>query len=233
MRQLTSQRGHAIRTWPNSERPREKLAHAGPAALSDAELLAIFLRVGVTGQSAVDLGHTLIRHFGSLRALLNASRTDLEAVHGMGPAKIAQLHAISELIQRALAEQLRNNTYLESPTAVRNYLKLLIGARPYEVFVCLYLDARHRLIRAEESARGTLTQTVVYPREIAKQALLLNAASLIVAHNHPSGTVAASPADQHLTQQLQTVLALFDIKLLDHFIVASNAILSFSEKGWI
>ncbi|WP_308710177.1 DNA repair protein RadC [Mycoavidus sp. HKI] len=233
MRQLDNGTSHPIHAWPNSERPREKLANAGPAALSNAELLAIFLRVGVAGQSAVDLGRTLINHFGSLRALLNASHADLNAVHGMGPAKIAQLHAISELIQRALAEELRNNTYLESPTAVRDYLKLLIGTRPYEVFVCLYLDARHRLIRAEESSRGTLTQTTVYPREITRQALLLNAASLIVAHNHPSGTVAASPADQHLTKQLQAVLALFEIKLLDHFIVASNAILSFSEHGWL
>jgi DNA repair protein RadC len=220
-----------INRWPADERPREKLAATGAAALSDAELLAIFLRVGVPGQSAVDLGRTLLMRFGSLRALLSAANKELRTVHGMGLAKIAQLHAIGELAQRALAEELQHNTALDSPAAVRDYLRLLIGTLPHEVFVCLYLNARHHLICTRESSRGTLTHTAVYPREIARQALQFNAAALIIAHNHPSGSAEPSAADTQLTEQLAITLALFDIKLLDHFVVASNTISSFVEQG--
>ncbi len=224
---------NTITDWPILERPREKLASAGAAALSDAELLAIFLRTGVAGQNAVDLGRALLSHFGSLRTLLSASAANLKKIRGMGAAKVAQLHAIGELVQRSLIEELRQSTCFDSPDSVRDYLKLLLGARPYEVFVCLYLDVRYRLICAKEMSRGTLSHTAVYPREIAKEALALNAAALIVAHNHPSGATEPSAADRQLTQQLHTALDLFDIKLLDHFIIAANSILSFSERGWL
>ncbi len=224
---------HTIDRWPTLERPREKLATNGASTLSDAELLAIFLRVGVEGQSAVDLARVLISRFGSVRALLSAPSDELNAVRGIGPAKIAQLHAIGALTQRALAEELRSTASFDSPNTVRDYLKLLIGTRPYEVFVCLYLDARHCLIRAEESSHGALTHTAVYPQKIARQALLCNAVALIVAHNHPSGKAEPSPSDLHLTKQLKTALALFDIRLLDHFIISSNSIMSFVEQNML
>ncbi len=220
-----------IHAWPKLERPREKLLAEGAATLSNAELLAIFLRTGVKGCSAVDLGRSLINSFGSLRELLSAPAEALEKVHGLGAAKIAQLQAISELVHRSLAEELKESTFFESPAAVRNYLRLLIGARQQEIFVCLYLDARHRLICAREVAHGTLTRTVVYPREIVREALQLHAASLIIAHNHPSGGVTPSEADKELTQVLHMVLKVMDIRLLDHFIVSNNKILSFSETS--
>src|SRR5260363_16668 len=166
----------------------------------------------------------------TLRAPLSAPSDELNAVRGIGPAKIAQLHAIGALTQRALAEELRSTASFDSPDVVRDYLKLLIGTRSYEVFVCLYLDARHCLIRAEESSHGTLTHTAVYPQKIARQALLCNAVALIVAHNHPSGNAEPSPSDFHLTKQLQAALALFDIRLLDHFVVSANSIMSFVEQ---
>lgn len=224
---------NTIVRWPVSERPREKLASLGAASLSTAELLAIFLRTGLPGQNAVDLSHALLQRFGSLRAILGASTAQLNSIRGIGSAKIAQLHAIGELTQRALIEELQENTCFDSPSAVRDYLKLFIGTRPYEVFTCLYLDVRYRLIIAKEVSRGTLTQTAVYPREIAKEAISLNAAALIVAHNHPSGVTEPSEADKNLTRHLQTALEFFDIRLLDHFIVASNNVLSFSEQGLI
>lgn len=224
---------HTIDCWPKLERPREKLAAHGAAALSDSELLAIFLRVGVEGQSAVDLARDLINRFGSLRALLSASSDNLRSVRGIGPAKVAQLHAIGALTQRALAEELQNTVSFDSPSAVRDYLKLMIGTQPHEVFVCLYLDARNGLICSKEESQGSLTHTPVYPQKIVRRALLLNAVSLIIAHNHPSGTAEPSASDLHLTKQLQTALALFDIRLLDHFVIAANSIMSFLEHKLI
>src|SRR5260364_134111 len=229
-RRKKAHQNHTIDRWPKLERPREKLATNGASTLSDAELLAIFLRVGVEGQGAVDLARGLISRFGSVRALLSAPSDELNAVRGIGPATIAQWHAIGALTQRALAEELRSTASFDSPDVVRDYLKLLIGTRSYEVFVCLYLDARHCLIRAEESSHGTLTHTAVYPQKIARQALLCNAVALIVAHNHPSGNAEPSPSDFHLTKQLQAALALFDIRLLDHFVVSANSIMSFVEQ---
>ncbi len=220
-----------IHAWPKLERPREKLMMQGAAALSNAELLAIFLRTGVKGKSAVDVARNLINNFGSLRALLSAPVEVLATMQGLGHAKVAQLHAMSELVHRSLAEELKESSFFESPLAVRNYLKLLIGTRQQEVFVCLYLDARHRLICAREVAHGTLTRTAVYPREIVREALQLHAASLIIAHNHPSGGVIPSEADKALTQTLHLVLSVLDIRLLDHFIVSNNNILSFSEAA--
>ncbi|MBO4121521.1 DNA repair protein RadC [Cupriavidus gilardii] len=218
-----------IPDWPASERPREKLLQAGAAALSDAELLAVFLRVGVPGKSAVDVARDLIAAFGSLTGLLAASLPELSRVRGIGTAKYAQLQAVVELTRRALAEQLAMAPGLESPQAVRDYLRLSLAQRPYEVFLCLFLDARNRLLAAEELFRGTLTQTSVHPREVARQALAHNAAAVIVAHNHPSGNPAPSPADLAMTKTLAHSLALIDVHVLDHFIVAGNTTYSLAE----
>jgi len=172
-----------------------------------------------------------LARFGSVHSLLGASASSIGSVPGIGEAKQAQLLAVLELSRRALAEQLRDSTLLNSPQIVRDFLRLFIGVRAYEVFVCLFLDSRHRLIRVEESSRGTLTHTAVYPREIAREALSVNAAGLIVAHNHPSGEVRPSSADRHLTQKLSETLALIEVKLLDHLIVGENAVFSFAEYG--
>jgi DNA repair protein RadC len=207
------------------------LLRDGTGSLSDGELLAVILRMGCRGQSAVDLGQALLARFGSMHGLLSASPKEIRAVHGIGLAKSAQLQAILELARRTLTERLRDNTALDSPEVVRNYLRLFIGVRSYEVFVCLYLDSKHRLIRTVEASRGTLTHTAVYPREIAREALALNAAGLIVAHNHPSGDARPSAADRHLTQRLSETLQLIEVKLLDHLIVGENVVFSFAERG--
>lgn len=221
----------AITDWPEGERPREKLLTKGPAALSDAELLAIFLRVGVTGKSAVDLARELLTRFGSLSALFAAELAEFTETPGMGPAKFAQLKAVREMARRALQEEMRGGDVLGSPQTVRDYLRLTLAERPHEVFMAVFLDAQNRVIAMEELFRGTLTQTSVYPREVVKHALQHNAASLIFAHNHPSGNAEPSSADQQLTGTLQQALKLVDVRVLDHFIVAGNTILSFAERG--
>jgi DNA repair protein RadC len=223
----------AISDWPEDERPRERLLRDGAQALSDAELLAIFLRVGVKGKSAVDLARDLLASCdGSLSRLAAASVAELQRIAGMGPAKAAQLKATLELSRRALLEEMASRDVLSSPREVRDYLRLKLAALPYEVFMVLLLDAQNRLIRSEELFRGTLTQTSVYPREIVKLALAHNAAALILAHNHPSGVAEPSRADEQLTLSLRQALALVDVKVLDHFIVAGNAApLSFAERG--
>jgi DNA repair protein RadC len=223
----------AITDWPTDQRPRERLIHHGPQALSDAELLAVFLRVGVSGKSAVDLGRDMVTHFGSLNGLFSASLDDFSALNGLGPAKFAQLQAVMELARRALAEELEVGLPLNSPQTVTQYLQLLLAAKPYESFAVLFLDVKNRLIACEELFRGTLTHTSVYPREVIKTALAHNAAALIVAHNHPSGTPEPSAADHALTQALKQALALVDIRLLDHFIVAGKRSYSFAEHGQI
>jgi DNA repair protein RadC len=220
-----------INDWPEGERPREKLLLRGPAALSDAELLAIFLRVGTRGQSAIDVGRKLIMRFGSLGALIAAHGDEIAEVPGVGPAKCAQLKAAVELGRRALAETARESDALSSPQAVRDYLRLSLEGREHEVFVAVFLDAQNRVIVAEELFRGTLTQTSVYPREVVKSALRHNAASVIFAHNHPSGVAEASQADQALTESLKRALALVDIRVLDHFIVGRGRTFSFAERG--
>jgi DNA repair protein RadC len=220
-----------IRDWPRHQRPREKLLREGAATLSDSELLAIVLRIGVPGQSAVELGHALLVKFGSIQALMSAQAKQLRAVRGIGPAKQTQLQAALELAKRMLSPPLRDSIALDSPGAVYDYLRLLLAARAYEAFVCLYLDSRNRLIRIEESSRGTLTHTAVYPREIAREALAHNAAALIVAHNHPSGDARPSNADRHLTQRLKSTLELLDVRLLDHLIIGSGGVFSFAEGG--
>jgi len=222
----------AITDWPESERPRERLLQHGAGALSDAELLAIFLRVGVKGASAVDLARTLLGHFGSLNRLFGASAAEFAAIPGMGDAKYAQLQAVLELARRALREEIAAGDALTSPRAVRDWLRLTLAALPHEVFMVLLLDAQNRLIAAEELFRGTLTQTSVHPREVVKLALSHNAAGAILAHNHPSGVAEPSRADEALTQALKQALALVDVRLLDHFIVAGAADpLSFAERG--
>jgi DNA repair protein RadC len=222
-----------ITDWPAHERPRERLLAGGAASLSDAELLAIFLRVGVSGMSAVDLARSMLEHFDNrIQRLIGASIGELSKVHGIGPAKAAQLKATLELARRALAEDLDERNLFESPTAVRDWLKLQLGALRREVFWALWLDARNRLIAKEELFVGTLTHTSVFPREIVRRALEHNAAAVLFAHNHPSGAAEPSSADLKLTDKLRETLALIDVKVLDHFIVAGNAApLSFAERG--
>jgi len=220
----------AITDWPAGERPREKLLQQGATALSDAELLAIFLRVGVTGKSAVDLARDLLSRFGSLNGIFAASEMEISQVHGMG-SKYVQLQAIFEMSRRALAEQMRARDVLSSPQQVRDYLCLKLGGLTREVFVVMFLDAQNRVLAKEELFSGTLTQTSVYPREVVKRALHHNAASVIFAHNHPSGIADQSRADELLTESLKQAMALVDIRVLDHFIVAGNTTLSFAEKG--
>ncbi|MBI4741215.1 MAG: DNA repair protein RadC [Betaproteobacteria bacterium] len=222
----------AISDWPEDERPRERLLAQGASVLSDAELLAIFLRVGVRGKSAVDLARELIGEFGGLNRLFVATQAEFSAVRGMGPAKYAQLQAVLEMARRTLGEEMRQGALFSSPGAVRDYLRLHLAGLPYEVFFALWLDAQNRLIADEELFRGTLTQTSVYPREVVKAALRHNAAAVVLAHNHPSGLAEPSRADELLTRELTRALALVDVRVLDHFIVAGQAQpLSFSERG--
>ncbi len=221
----------AISHWPAAERPRERLLALGASVLSDAELVALFLRTGVAGKSAVELARELLSRFGGLRGLLSADQAALRAIRGLGNAKLAQLAAVLELARRSLGEEIHSRSALTSPQAVRDYLRLALGTREHEVFLTLFLDAQHRVIVAEELFRGTLTQTSVYPREIVKAALRANAAAVIFAHNHPSGVAEPSQADELLTRQLKEALAMVDVRVLDHFIVAGRSTLSFAERG--
>ena len=218
----------AISDWPLAERPRERLLAQGAGSLSDAELLAVILRTGLPGKSAVELGRDLLARFKDVAGLLAA---DLRNVKGLGPAKRAQFAAAMELARRSLQDGMRSANALTSPGAVRDYLRLAIARREHEVFVCLWLDAQHRVISFDELFRGTLTQTSVYPREIVKAGLKANAAAVIFAHNHPSGVAQPSQADELLTRNLKEALSLVDIKVLDHFIVAGHQALSFAERG--
>ena len=220
-----------IKDWPAAERPREKLLEQGAGALSDAELLAIFLRVGVVGKSAVDLARDLLTQFGSLNAIFSASESELTHVHGMGASKYVQLQAIFEMSRRALGEQLQEKNVFESPQQVHDFLVLKLGNLNKEVFLVLFLDAQHRLQATEEMFSGSLMQTSVYPREVVKRAMHHNAAAVIFAHNHPSGVAKQSQADELITKQLKQALALVDVKVLDHFIVAGNQTMSFVERG--
>ena len=221
----------AITDWPADERPREKLMQKGVSALSDAELLAIFLRVGVVGKSAVDLARDLLNAFGSLNAIFNASAHQISALHGMGLSKYCQLQAIFEMSRRALSEKLQQQDIFKSPKQVRDYLCLALGNEAREIFMVLFLDPQNRVQAKESLFEGTLTQANVYPREVVKRALYHNAASVIFAHNHPSGIAEPSRADENLTQALKSALALVDVRVLDHFIVAGNSIISFAERG--
>jgi DNA repair protein RadC len=218
-----------ISEWLPADRPRERLLAQGAGALSDAELVAVLLRSGVRGKSAVDLARDLLKQYHGLSRMLEAP--DLEHVKGLGPAKRAQLAAAIELVRRSLQEKLKEGTALTSPGAVRDLLRLKLASRREEAFVCLWLDAQHRVIDVEEAFSGTLTQTSVYPREIVKRALHYNAAAVIFAHNHPSGVAQPSQADELLTRNLRDALALVEVRVLDHFIVAGNQAVSFAERG--
>jgi DNA repair protein RadC len=223
-----------IADLPLDERPREKLLDKGPDALSDAELVAIFLRTGVHGRSAIDLARDALERCGrSLSTLLAAERKRFNRLPGFGAAKYAQLHAVLEMSRRALRETIDRGSALSSPQSVRDYLRLKLHGKQHEVFVAVFLDAQNRVLEVEELFRGTLTQTSVFPREIVKRALHFNAAAVIFAHNHPSGVAEPSRADEALTQTLKHTLALVDVKVLDHFVVGGDAAMSFAERGLI
>jgi DNA repair protein RadC len=221
----------SIQDWPLAERPREKLLTQGPVALSDAELLAVFLRIGSRGKTAVDLARDLLTEFDGLRGILTADRQHLCAAHGIGDAKYAQLQAVLEMARRHLGQRLRRGDPLTDPAATREYLAAALRDLRHEVFACLYLDTRHRVIAWEELFRGTLDGTSVHPREVVRQALNHNAAALIFAHNHPSGVAEPSDADRRLTRRLREALALVDIRVLDHFVVGDGETVSFAERG--
>jgi len=221
----------AITDWPLQERPRERLLANGAESLSDAELIAIFLRTGVKGRTALDVARELLARFGSVSALFAADLPALRATAGLGGAKCAQLAAVMEMARRALRDSLNRGNALNSPRAVRDYLRLRLQDRPHEIFVGVFLDAQNRVLAVEELFRGTLTQTSVYPREVVKRALHHNAAAVIFAHNHPSGVAEPSRSDEALTQALKQALALVDVKVLDHFVVGGGAAMSFAERG--
>lgn len=221
----------AITDWPAEERPREKLIKRGPAALSDAELLAIFLRTGSRGKTAVDLARELLDEFGSLRALLEASQTSFCRAKGLGVAKFVQLQATLEMGRRHLDERLRRGDALSNPQETRLFLSARLRDYPHEVFACLFLDNRHRVIRFEELFVGTIDGASVHPREVVKRALHHNAAAVILAHNHPSGVADPSVADCQITRRLRDALGLVDIRLLDHFVVGDGELTSFAENG--
>lgn len=223
----------SILHWPEEERPREKMLLRGPAALSDAELLAIFLRTGVKGKSAVDIARELLTQFGSLRGLLEANRKQFCAGPGLGTAKYVQLQATVEMSRRYLAETLQRGDTLSNPHDTRQFLLAKLRDLPHEVFACLFLDNRHRVMSFDEMFQGTINGASVYPREIVKRALHHNAAAMILAHNHPSGIAEPSKADRSLTQQLKEALALVDVRVLDHIVVGDGVTVSFAERGWL
>lgn len=233
-----------ITSLPTDAQPREKLLARGPAALADAELLAILLRTGIAGKNVLQMAQELLEPpalnrttgqtnggFGGIAGLLHASASELSRIKGLGPAKRAELVAVLELARRALAQQLREREVFNSPGAVQNYLQLHLAAKGHEVFAVLFLDSGHRLLAMEELFRGTLTQTSVYPREVVLRALHHQAAAVVLAHNHPSGSVQPSRADEALTQNLKTTLALVDVRVLDHVIVAPGRALSMAQEG--
>ena len=236
-----------IKDLPPDARPREKLLARGPSALSDAELLALLLRTGIAGKGVLQMADELLQlktnaagdaqaggfsgGFDGIAGLLQASSEDLKRVKGLGPAKRAEILAVLELARRAMAQQLKERTVFATPGIVKEYLQLQLSAKPHEVFAVLFLDVKHRMIAMEELFRGTLTQTSVYPREVVLRALHHNAASVVLAHNHPSGSAQPSSADESLTRTLKAALALIDIRVIDHIIVGTGEVFSFAEKG--
>lgn len=220
-----------LKDWPEALRPREKLLAHGPAALTDAELLALLLRTGTAGRGVLLLADDLLRRFGGVAGLLNAPLADLAGCHGLGPAKRAELAAVAELAQRSLQQRLRDAPVFDSPQRVKDFLAMKLRALPHEVFAVLFLDSQHRLIEYRPMFQGTLAQTSVYPREVVKLALALNAGAVILAHNHPSGVAEPSRADEFLTQSLKSALALVDVRVLDHLVVGAAQVVSFAERG--
>ena len=222
-----------IKDWQAEDRPREKLLLRGSASLTDAELLAIFLRTGTIGKTAVDLARDLLTNFGSLKALLDADQEHFCLAHGLGSAKYAQLQAVMEMAKRHFKEIIQRGNALTSPEITRAYLSAQLRGYSYEVFACLFLDNQHRVIQLDELFRGTIDGASVYPREVVKQALHHNAAAVIFAHNHPSGVTEPSQADKQITEKLKKALDLFDIRVLDHFIIGDGEPYSFAEHGLI
>jgi len=223
----------SIRSWPLAERPREKMLTQGADSLSDAELLAIFLRTGVQGASAIDVSRELIARAGSLRRLLNMSKQQLCEFKGIGPTKYVQLQAALELGRRYLYEQIERGQVINSPSISKDYLQMKLRDKPYEVFFVMFLDAKHRIIHHQEMFRGTIDGASVPIREVVKDGLECNAAAMIVAHNHPSGVAEPSKSDRVLTQTLLMALQMVGIKLLDHFVVGDGEVVSFAELGWM
>ena len=216
---------------PSDARPCEKILALGPAALADAELIALLLRTGFKGVSVLQLAQQMLDAFGGLAGLLNAQPADLKRIKGLGPAKRAEMAAVIELARRSLTRELAQRPVLADPAQVKAFLKLQLGRHEHEVFAVLFLDAHHHLLKLEEMFRGTLTQTSVYPREVVRRALLLNAGALIFAHNHPSGLAEPSRADEYLTQTLRTALQLVDVRVLDHLVVGRGQVVSMAERG--
>jgi DNA repair protein RadC len=220
-----------LKDLPAAARPRERLLANGAVALADAELIALLLRTGLPGLSVLQMAQQMLDRFGGVAGLVRASVDDLKGIKGLGPAKRAEIAAVIELARRALTQQLAVRPAFERPADVKDYLALQLGERAFEVFAVLFLDAQQRLIKFEEMFRGTLTQTSVYPREIVKRALELHAASVVLAHNHPSGAAEPSRADEFLTQSLKSALALVDVRVLDHLVVGRGTVVSFAERG--
>jgi len=221
----------AICDWPENERPREKLLKQGAQALSDAELLAIFLRVGIRGKTALDLARELIKHYGSLKALLDSGLSEFCLFPGMGPAKYVQLKASLEMSKRYFYDEMRESCFISSPQASKQFLVNALGDCKTEVFACLFLDTQHKILSFEELFYGTLDSASVYPREVVRKVIEKNAAAVIFCHNHPSGSNTASEADIQLTRCLKSALDLIDVRVLDHMIVARNQVMSFAEHG--
>ena len=223
----------SIADWPREERPREKLLARGPGVLSNAELLALFIHTGTRGYSAVDLARMALAQTQGLRGLLDLDPDRLATISGIGPARSALLKAAIELATRYLEERIRRSDALTSPAHTSQFLCARLRSRPHEVFACLFLDNRHRVISFEEMFRGTIDGASVHPREVAKRALELNAAALIAAHNHPSGVAEPSRSDRAITSRLRDALALVDVRLLDHFVIGDGEVVSFAERGWL
>ena len=221
----------SLKSLPQALRPREKLLHQGAHALADAELLAVLLRTGHGGQDVLGYSQALLDRAGGLPGLLRGAAKGAAALPGLGPARRAELGAVMELARRTLSQDLSGQPVFETPQRVREFLQLELAGSEHEIFMCLFLDARHWLIRAEPLFRGTLTQASVYPREVVKQALAHNAAAVVLAHNHPSGCAEPSDSDAHLTRVLREALALIDVRVLDHFVVTRSAVTSLAERG--
>lgn len=221
----------SIKKWPKQQRPRERLMHQGAQSLTDAELLAIFLRTGVKGKTAVELADDLLQQFGSLRGLLRAPYKVFCAAHGLGDAKYVQLQAVLEMSRRHLKETLKRSDAIKSPQAVINFLSLQLKGEQHEIFACLWLDNQHRVLKFERLFRGSITSSNVYPREVVKSALKFNAAAVVFAHNHPSGNSEPSQADIEITKKLFKVLSLVEVRVLDHIIIGEKEHVSFAERG--
>ncbi|BDT66434.1 hypothetical protein os1_05960 [Comamonadaceae bacterium OS-1] len=227
-----------LKDLPPDARPREKLLARGAAALSDVELLAILLRTGIAGKGVMQMAHELLQlpasgGFDGIAGLLNATADDLKRIKGLGPAKRAEIVAVLELARRAMAQKLQERDVFNDPQALKHYVQLHLAGKAHEVFAVLFMDASYRLLAMEELFRGTLTQTSVYPREVVLRALHHQAASVVLAHNHPSGSVQPSPADEALTHNLRAALALIDVRVLDHIVVAAGEAFSMAEKGML